>query len=148
MIRPQDQPVEDNALVLGGERVKAKDEYLNTITNVFYKINAAADGERDLGVLQWRLDYYTDLLIGAILEPMDRDKMITAKENVYYAECLKLAECNPKYRQPKTASELLSMLSKDELHQAKISACSKITGECRTYFDQYFGFVQKLSVMI
>lgn len=122
-------------VIIGGETVSAKDDYLKTITNMFYKINAAADG-KNLADLQWILNYYTDVLISAILNREAREAMQQAKNDVYAAEILKRSF-------GKTGE-----MSDEEERQARVAACTIITGECREYFDKYFGFETKLAVLV
>lgn len=127
---------QDNEIILGGNRVEAKEDYLKTITNVFHKINNAGD-TKNLSDLQWSMNYYTDILISAILNREARRAMMNAKEAVYQAEILKY----------ETRSNSKS-LSGEEKMQARVTACSEIVGECRAYFDQYFGFETKLAALI
>ena len=121
---------------IGGETISAKDDYLRTITNLMYKINSAADS-MSRSDLQWKLNYYTDMLIAAILDRGTRATMKQIKEDVYKAEVLKLQS----FKGSKN-------LSADEEDQAKITACTVIVGECREYMDRYFGFEMKLAVML
>ena len=124
-------------IIIGGETVSAKDDYLKTITNLFYKINAAADG-KNLSDLQWTLNYYTDILISAILNREARESMKKAKDDIYAAEIIK--------RQ--SQKEKGKTLNDEEERQARVAACTAIVGECREYFDKYFGFETKLAVMV
>ncbi len=62
--------------------------------------------------------------------------MKQAKDDVYFAEILKRQELKGK------------ALTSDEEAQARIAASTVIVGECREYFDRYFGFETKLAVLI
>lgn len=137
------QTTSENQMIIGGEKVAAKDEYLHTITNLFFKINAAADGITDMGTLRWKLDYYTMTLINSVLDPDDRDNLKTAKESIYQAECIKRAT-----KPVRTLQDLTTSVSQDARNEAMIYACTTITGEIRNYLDRYFGFEQKLAVML
>lgn len=130
---------------IGGETVSAKDDYLHVITNIFYKINSAADTRSDIGQIANILNYYTDLLINSVLTPGDRDNLRIAKEDIYQAECLKRA-----VRPIKTVEDLnnLTIISQKDKDQALIAACTILTGEVRNYLDKYFGFETKLAVML
>jgi len=130
-------------VVIGGERISAKEDYLRVITNIFYKINAAADSRTKPGDLQWILNFYTDILINSVLDPTDRDNLRIAKEDIYQAECLKRVT-----RPVKNLEELNSVISAGDKEQAAITSCTVITGEVRNYLDRYFGFETKLSVML
>lgn len=131
------------ALVIGGETVSAKDDYLKVITNIFYKINGAADGRNKPEDLQWILGYYTDMLINSVINPDDRDKLVQAKEDIYLVECIKRAT-----KPVKSIEELNAILTTKDKDQAMIAACTRVIGEVRNYLDRYFGFEQKLSVML
>lgn len=130
-------------VVIGGETISAKDDYLRVITNIFYKINAAADNRSKPGDLQWILNFYTDILINSVLDPIDRDNLRIAKDDIFQAECLKRVT-----KPVKTLEELNSVISAGDKEQASITACTVITGEVRNYLDRYFGFETKLSVML
>lgn len=132
-----------NSMVIGGETISAKDDYLKVITNIFYKINAAADNIQKPSELQWKLNYYTDVLINSVLDPTDRDNLRIAKEDIYQAECLKRAT-----RPVKNLEDLNGAVSVQDKDQALITACTAITGEIRNYLDRYFGFETKLAVML
>lgn len=131
------------SLVIGGETVSAKDDYLKVITNIFYKINAAADSRTKPEELQWILSFYTDVLINSVLNPSDRDNLVQAKEDIYITECIK--RCSKPVR---NLEELNTAITSRDRDQAMISACTRITGEIRNYLDKYFGFEQKLAVML
>jgi len=126
----------DNEVILGGEKVSAKEEYLKTITNLFFKINTAAEN-KSLTDLQWIMNYYTDVLISAILNREVREAMSDAKESIYQVELIK-----------KDTKKDGKVLTEQETSQAKVMACTKIVGECRSYFDRYFGFETKLSALV
>ena len=132
-----------NSIVIGGETISAKDDYLKVITNIFYKINAAADNRQRPSDLQWILNFYTDILINSVLDPTDRDNLRIAKEDIYQAECLKRAT-----KPVRTVEDLNTAVSSNDKDQALITACTTITGEVRNYLDRYFGFETKLAVML
>ena len=131
------------SIVVGGETITAKEDYLRVITNIFYKINAAADNRSQPEELQWILNFYTDILINSVLDPTDRDNLRIAKEDIYQAECLKRST-----KPVKTLEELNTVLGAKDKSQATIAACTTITGEVRNYLDRYFGFETKLAVML
>lgn len=130
-------------MVIGGETVSAKEDYLRVITNIFYKMNAAADMRQNEKDLEWIVNYYTDMLISSVLDPTDRDNLAIAKEDIYQAECLKYAE-----KPIRSVEDLISAVSAENRAKAKITACTRITGEIRNYLDRYFGFETKLAVML
>lgn len=132
-----------NSIVIGGETISAKDDYLKVITNIFYKINSAADNRQRPEDLQWILNFYTDVLINSVLDPVDRDNLRIAKEDIYQAECLKRAT-----KPVKSIEDLNTAVSAKDKDQALITACTTITGEVRNYLDRYFGFETKLAVML
>lgn len=125
-----------NEIIIGGETVTAKDDYLKTITNMLYKINSASDG-KNLNELQWTLNFYTDILISAILNREARAAMQQAKDDIFAAEIIK-----------RQALKNGKNLTDEEERQARVAACTAIVGECREYFDRYFGFEMKLAVMV
>lgn len=126
----------DNEVILGGARIEGKDDYLKSITQIFYKINQAAD-TKNLNDLQWSMNFYTDVLISAILDRKARRAMQVAKEAIYQAELLK-----------REATKKDHILTDQEEKQARVSACTEIIGECRQWFDLYFGFQTKLGVLL
>lgn len=130
-------------MVIGGETISAKDDYLKVITNIFYKINAAADNRHSPEELKWILNFYTDILINSVLDPTDRDNLRTAKEDIYQAECLKRAS-----KPVRSIEDLNNAVSASDRTQAAITACTIIIGEVRNYLDRYFGFETKLAVML
>jgi hypothetical protein len=132
-----EEPVQEKELILGGETVAAKDEFLKTIINMFYKINGAADG-KSLKDLQWILNYYTDILISFILKAEARDEMRVAKDDIYAVEILKIKLSKAKGEE----------ITEEEIYQAKITACTVIVGEMRNFLDKYFGFEQQLAVFV
>jgi hypothetical protein len=132
------------SVVIGGEKISAKDDYLKVISNIFYKINSAADSRQKPGDLVWILDFYTNVLINCVLDPEDRDNLQTAKEDIYQAEALKRIKPGIKVQ---TVNDL-NQLGQAERDEAKIAACTRIMGEVRNYLDRYFGFETKLAVMM
>jgi len=138
-----DLPDQGTAMVIGGETVSAKDDYLKVITNIFYKINGAADSRTKPEELQWILSFYTDVLINSVINPIDRDKLVQAKEDIYIIECIKRST-----KPVKSLEELNATLTSKDKDQAMIAACTRIIGEVRNYLDKYFGFEQKLAVML
>jgi hypothetical protein len=121
---------------VGGEKISARDEYLKTVTNLFFKINCAAD-TKSINDLQWSLNFYTDMLISSILNADARDSLRVAKEDIYQAECLKI-----KIRKQG------NNLTDAEDNQARLTSCTVIIGEIKNYMDRYYGFEQRLGVLI
>jgi hypothetical protein len=123
-------------IVIGGETVSAKDDYLKTLTNLFYKINAAADG-KTLSELAWGMNFYTDVLISAILDPDARDLMTAAKEDILQSEIIKTRYATRR-----------DTLTDEDTRQCQVKTCTIIAGELRNYFDKYFGFEIKMAVLV
>jgi len=123
---------------VGGPEYDAKDDYIKSLANIFYKINSAADcNSKDQ--LNWQLDYYVDILINRMIDPKDRDDMREAKTALYEIEIQKIAtEENKK----------LKDLSLSDRQDAHIETNKRIFGELVTYFDRYYGFETQLAVMM
>ena len=128
-----DESIGSEEITLGSEKYAAKDEYPHTITNLFMKVNNAADSQ-SLSNLQWTLNYYTDVLISAILDRETREAMADAKEAIFQSELMKM--------------KLKDKDTEEGEKQAKVIACTKIIGEIRTYFDKYMGLEQKLAALV
>lgn len=133
-----------SSVVIGGEKISAKDDYLKVISNIFYKINSAADSRQKPADLVWILDFYTNVMISCVLDPEDRDNLQIAKEDIFQAEMLKKVKPGVRIQ---TINDF-NQLGQTERDEAKITACTKIMGEVRNYLDRYFGFETKLAVML
>ena len=132
---------EENSVGVGGPEYDAKDDYVKSLANLFYKINSAADcGNKSQ--LTWILDYYVDILINRMIDPTDREAMRKAKTALYHVKVTEQAKKERKSGQPG------SMVSKDGDETAHIETDKIIFGELITYFDRYYGFETQLAVML
>jgi len=123
---------------VGGPEYDAKDDYIKSLANIFYKINSAAD-DYNKDVLAWKLDYYVDILINRMIDPQDREDMREAKKALYEIE---------KRREAKEEHTSVSEMSTSGRQDARIETNKKIFGELITYFDRYYGFETQLAVMM
>jgi|LSQX01.1.fsa_nt_gb hypothetical protein len=129
----------EDMINVGGPEYDAKDDYIKSLANIFYKINSAADcGNKD--TLQWQLDYYVDILINRMIDPKDREDMRQAKTALVDIEIQKQMKMNKI-----TKKESLAVTDR---HDAIIETNKKIFGELITYFDRYYGFETQLAVMM
>ena len=133
-----------DTIPIGGETYKGQDDYLKTINSIFNKIVGLSISNDKLSAMFWDLNYCTDLLINSIIDSKERDLLAQAKVSLYQYECLKMVDDPTKY---KTLNEVKKALDEADLNRAGIESCMRMIGECRTYFDKYFGLEQKLAVM-
>jgi hypothetical protein len=128
----------EDMINVGGPEYDAKDDYIKSLANIFYKINSAAD-DYSKDVLTWKLDYYVDILINRMIDPKDREDMREAKKALYEIE---------KHREAEDEHTSVSKMSTVGKQDARIETNKKIFGELITYFDRYYGFETQLAVMV